>query len=403
MHTTSRNPAGWTSIRQRPTPLKLLVTASLLLVSAACRGDSGGGAPAAAPAGGGGVPVEVVTLATKPVEDVAEFVGTLRSRLSTTIQPQAEGFLTKILVKSGDRVTPGTPLFEIDAATQRHAVALLESVRVARQADAALADQQAKRAKALLDVGAASQADFDQATAQQKTAEAQVKAVEEQIRQAQAELGYFGVTAPTAGVIGDVPVRMGDRVTRSTVLTTIDDNTGLEVYLSVPVQEAPKVKLGLPVRLLNQSGETLATERINFISPSVDDATQTVLVKAPVSQSSNRFRTEQFVRSQIVYGSSEGLTVPLVAAIRINGQYFVFLAEAGDGGSTVARQRTVTLGRVVGNEYVVLGGLKAGDRLIVSGIQKIGDGAPITPMPASAGAGAPPAGAATAPAGGRGQ
>jgi len=401
MHTTIRTSAGWTSIGRRRSVLALLVATSLLLANAACRGEAPAGAPGAAPAGGGrgggGVPVEVVTLAEKPLEDTAEYVGTLRSRLSTTIQPQAEGFLTKILVKSGDRVSPGTPLFEIDAATQRHAVALLESVRVARQADAAYAEQQAKRAKSLLDVGAASQQDFDQASAQQKTAEAQVKAVEEQIRQAQSELGYFGVTAPTAGVIGDVPVRQGDRVTRSTVLTTIDDNTGLEVYINVPVQDAPKVRLGLPVRLRNESGETMATERINFISPSVDDTMQTVLVKAPVPQSGNRFRTEQFVRSQIVFGSSEGLTVPLVAVTRINGQYFVFVAEAVEGGSTVAKQRTVTLGRLTGSEYIVLGGVKAGDRLVVSGIQKIGDGAPITPMPASAGGGTTP------PAGGRGQ
>jgi multidrug efflux pump subunit AcrA (membrane-fusion protein) len=111
------------------------------------------------------------------------------------------------------------------------------------------------------------------------------------------------------------------------------------------------------------------------------------------------------VRAQIVFGTPEGLTVPLVSALRINGQFFVFLAENGPNG-TVARQRAVTLGRIVGNEYVVESGLKAGERLIVSGIQKIGEGAPVSPVAAATGdAGAPGngRGASTEPSGGRGQ
>jgi RND family efflux transporter MFP subunit len=351
------------------------------------------------------VPVEVITLAAKPIDAVGEFVGTLRSRRSTTIQPQAEGFLTRILVRSGDRVAPGAPLFEIDAATQQAVIANLESVRAARQADATFARQQAERARTLLDVGATSQQEFEQATTQQKTAEAQLKAAEDQIRQAQTELAYHRVTAPTAGVVGDVPVRQGDRVTRSTVLTTLEDNSGLEIYINVPVQQAPNLKLGLPIRILNEAGEVIATERVNFIAPSVDDDMQTVLVKAPVSQGGNRFRTEQFVRAQIVFGTPEGLTVPLVSALRINGQFFVFLAENGPNG-TVARQRAVTLGRIVGNEYVVESGVKAGERLIVSGIQKIGEGAPVSPVATAtgdAGARGNGRGASTEPSDGRGQ
>jgi RND family efflux transporter MFP subunit len=252
---------------------------------AACRGDSQQpGAPAAGGSGGGpAMPVEAVTISPTPLDRIGEFVGTLRSRTSTTIQPQAEGFLTRILVKSGDRVSPGAPLFEIDSSTPRVALSGLESLRAAREADAAFARQQAERAKALLAAGAASQQEFEQATTLQKTAEAQLKAVEEQIRQQQTELGYYRVTAPTAGVVGDIPVRQGDRVTRTTLLTTLDDNSGLEVYIRVPVQQASGLKLGLPVRLLDESGALLATERIAYISPAVDDATQTVLVKAPVS------------------------------------------------------------------------------------------------------------------------
>jgi RND family efflux transporter MFP subunit len=207
-------------------------------------------------------------------------------------------------------------------------------------------------------------------------------------------LGYYRVTAPTAGVVGDIPVRQGDRVTRTTLLTTLDDNSGLEVYIRVPVQQAPGLKLGLPVRLLDESGALIATERIAYISPAVDDATQTVLVKTPVSAARGSLRSDQFIRTDVVFDTVPGLTVPIVSATRINGQYFVFVAEKAAAG-TVARQRAIAVGRTVGNEYVVTSGLSAGEQLIVSGIQKIGDGAPVAPVPPA------PPGAASAPVGGQ--
>lgn len=357
---------------------------------AAGGGPPGGGAPA--------LPVEVATLAPTPVDDIAEFVGLVRSRRSTTIQPQAEGIITAIRTKSGDRVSPGAVLFEIDAAPQRAVVASLTSQRAAQDANLAFARQQAQRAKSLLDVGAMSQQEYEQAMTQEKTAEAQLKSIDDQIAQQQAELDYYRVVAPTEGIVGDVPVRVGDRVTKTTPLTTIDASGGLEVYINVPVQQASRLKIGLPVRLVDESGATLATERVNFIAPTVDDATQTVLVKTPLT-ADGRFRTDQYVRTQIVFSSAPGLTIPVTAVTRVNGQYFVFVAESNGKGGTVAHQRPVTLGRVVGNTYVLESGLKAGDVLIVSGIQKIGDGAPVTPMPARGdGAGAP---AAPGQAGGR--
>jgi len=350
------------------------------------------------------MPVEMVTLAQKPIEQAGEFVGTVKSRRSTTIQPQAEGFITRILVKAGDRVAAGTPLFEIDATSQQAAVASLESVRAAREADAVFARLQAERAKKLLGVGAMSQQEYEQAMTQQRTAEAQLKAVDEQIRQQRNELAYFSVAAPAPGVVGDIPVRVGERVTRSTALTTVEDNTGLEVYLNVPVQEAPKLKVGLPVHLLDESGVVMATERISFIAPSVDDETQTVLVKTLVNNQGARFRTDQFVRARVVYSTSPTLTAPVTAVSRIGGQYFVFVAEKGEGGGLVARQRPVVVGPVVGNDYIVLGGLAVGDQLIIAGVQKIGDGAPVQPAPPARGGGpngSGPAGAA--PAAGKGR
>ncbi len=367
----------------------LCLTVTGLLAAAAC----GGGAPPAAGGGpggrggGAGVAVEIIALAPVPVEDKTEFVGTVKSRRSTTVQPQVEGFLTQIAVTSGARVAPGTLLFQIDSGNQQAAVAGLESTKVAREADAALARQQAARIKSLFDAGAASQQEMDQVAASVKTTEAQLRAIEDQIRLQRNELAYYRVTASTSGVVGDIPVRVGDRVTRSTQLTTIDDNTGMEVYVNVPVQDAARLRTGLTMKVMGPQREVLATEHLYFVARTVDE-TQTILAKAALGAESARFRADQFVPVSLIWSETSSLVVPLAAVTRIGGQYFVFVAEAGEGGARVARMRPVKLGAVVGNNYVVLEGLKAGEQLIASGIQKIGDGVPVTPAPPAAPAGA---------------
>jgi RND family efflux transporter MFP subunit len=323
------------------------------------------------------MPVEVVTLVERPVEQSTEFVGTVKSRRSTTVQPQVEGFVTRILVSSGDRVRPGTPLMLIDAGMQQAAVANLESQRASRQADLQFAQQQAARMKTLHEAGAASKAEMEQAETALSTGRAQVSAAEAQIRQQRVALSYHRVTAPTAGVVGDIPVRVGDSVTRSSVLTTIDQNAGLEVYVNVPVKEAQNLRVGLPVHLVDDAGQPLASSTISFVATAVDPATQSVLAKALLGPG-GAFRTEQFVRARVVWTEAPALTVPLVALNRINGQFFAFVAEPGAEGQMVARQRAVEPGAMVGNDYVVRSGLKPGEKLIVSGVQKIRDGAPVT-------------------------
>jgi RND family efflux transporter MFP subunit len=364
-------------------PSAVLLSASLL---AGCGGSGAGGA-----AGLPAMAVEAVTLKEHLVEQTSEYVGTVKSRRSTSVQPQVEGFITRILVRSGDRVQPGTPLMQIDPSTQQAAVSNLESVRAARDADLRYAEQEAARLQKLFEAGASSRSELEQAQTALQTADAQRKAVDAQIRQQKVTLAYYGVTASTAGVVGDVPVRVGDSVTRSTVLTTIDQSAGLEVYINVPVQQAGDLKVGLPVHLVDDEGHVMSTETISFVAPSVDPGTQSVLAKASLARAGG-LRTEQFVRCRIVWSKKPALTVPLVAVNRVNGQFFAYVAESGQGGATVARQRAIATGPVVGNDYVIESGLKAGEVLIVSGVQKIGDGAPVKVSPAgSAAAAASPA------------
>lgn len=329
------------------------------------------------------MPVEAITLANKPVEHLSEFVASLKSRRSSTIQPQAEGHLTRIAVRSGERVSQGALLFEIDSAPEQAALASLQSTRPMREAELAFAEQQVARNKALLAAGAVSQREVEQFETTVRTTEAQIKALDEQIKQQRSMLGYYRVTAPSPGVVGDIQVVVGDRVTKSTALTTIDQNDVLEVYLNVPVQQAPMLKIGLPVRLIDDRGQLIATNAIGFVSPNVDTATQTVLAKAPLVEGRGQFRADQFARARVVWSVAPGLTVPVTAVLRINGQYFVFVAEPG-GPGLVAKQKPVDLGEIVGNEYVVRSGLVPGERLIVSGLQKIGDGAPVQVGPPAA-------------------
>ena len=250
--------------------------------------------------------------------------------------------------------------------------------------------QELERNKTLYAAGAVSQRDLSQAETAQRTAEAALKALDEQLRQQKTELSYYRVTSPTSGTVGDIPVTPGERVTKSTVLTTVDENDVLELYVSVPVQQAADLKVGLPVRIVDDRNQVLATNKITFVSPSVDP-TQTVLAKVALVDGKGKFRSDQFVRAQVIWRSEPGLTVPLTAVTRINGQYFAYVVEK-QGDMTVARQKAVTLGELIGNDYVLRGGLTPGEQLIIAGIQKIGDGAPVM-------AGAPPAAARGGPAG----
>lgn len=362
---------------------------SLIAVVALVSGCGGSGPKqgegAAGPPGGAmpPMPVDIVTLAAKPVEQSSEFVATLKSRSSTTIQPQVEGFVTRVAVKSGQNVRRGDVLFVIDAAPEQAALSSLESMRPMRESDVEFARQQVARNKTLLTAGAISQREVEQFEAQLRAAEAQLKALDEQVKQQRSQLNYYRVTAPSSGTVGDVPINAGDRVTRSTVMTTVNENDELELYINVPVQQAPTLKTGLAVRLVDDRNQVLATNRISFVSPTVDTATQSVLAKAQLVEGRGQFRADQFVRARVVWTTAPGLTVPVTAVVRINAQFFVFVAEKSAQGMA-AKQKPVQLGDIVGNEYVVQSGLQPGEQLIVGGLQKIRDGAPVMPAPPAA-------------------
>jgi RND family efflux transporter MFP subunit len=362
-----------------------LVASGALLI--AVTGCGRGSAPPAAGGGGrggpGGAPppaqVPTQVLQAKPIARTSDFVATVKSLHSTTIQPQVEGRVTRIFVKSGDRVRAGMPLVQIDPERQAATVRNSQSQRAGREADVQYWKGQVERLRSLLAAGAISKNEFDTAQHNLETAQANLAALDAQVSEGEVQLKYYRVTAPTAGVVGDLSVREGDRVTTSTQITTLDDRAGLEAYLEVPLDRVPELRLGLPVQILDAQGTVIATNPITFIAPRVDTSTQTVLAKALLRNVPPALRVQQFIRARVVWKNEPGLTIPVVAVQRLGGQYFCFVAEQ-NGEGFVARQRPIQVGEMLGNDYVVTGGLKAGDRLIVSGVQKLADGAPVRPQ-----------------------
>jgi RND family efflux transporter MFP subunit len=364
----------------RPIGIHSSVLLVVVALAAAC--NRGGGPNGAAPGAGGragaapATAVGIVQLQDKPIELASEFISTVRSLNSNTVLPQVDGRVTRIFVRSGDVVRTGAPLVQIDPEKEAATLQNTESQRNARVTDVTYWKAQVDRMQSLLKAGAISQNEFDTAQRNLDSAQANLSALDAQVREGRVQLQYYRVTAPTAGVVGDIQIHEGDRITTQTVITTIDDREGLEAYIQVPVGQAPDLRVGLTTQILDSDGKVSATNPITFVAPRVDPATQTVLAKATLKQVPPSVRVQQFVKVRVIWRTVPGLTVPVTAVSRISGQYFAFLAEQGPNG-LVARQRPIVVGEIRGNDYIVTSGLKPGDKLIVSGIQKLADGAPV--------------------------
>lgn len=364
-------------VRRCAPPKAALLAALALATGFGC----GKGDPAKAAGAGGppALPVKIEVARIVPVSETTEYVATLKSRDSAVIMPQVEGVITQIYVHSGDHVSPGTALIQIDQAKQQATVKSQEDTRAAKLANLQYAKQQYERVSKLYEAGVTSKQSLDEARAALDSAEAEVRALEAQVSEQRVQLRYYRVVAPTSGIVGDIPVRVGDRVTTSTMLTTVDKPGGLEAYIDIPVERAAQLRRNMPVQIVDSTGNVLAESRVSFISPQVDNQTQTVLVKARIGNNKGRLRTAQFVRARVVWDTQQSPVIPVLAVSRISGQYFAFIAE-DKNGTLVAHQKPVRVGPIVGNDYVVLDGIKAGDKVIVSGTQFLVDGAPVAPQ-----------------------
>jgi RND family efflux transporter MFP subunit len=322
--------------------------------------------------------VKTETINLEPVPRVDEYVATVKSRRSASIQPQVDGALTRIVVKSGDYVSAGQALMTVDPLKQQSVVEQQRSTEAQKKATYEYNQIEVERQRKLYEEGVTSKQSLDLAVQAFENSKADWESSSAARAAEQRQLAYYNVTAPFSGVVGDIPVHVGDYVSPQTLLTTVDENADLEAYIYIPTEKAADIRMGLPVQIVTSTGELIENTKIYFISQQVDNATQGILVKAPVHGSLDKFRNAQLVKARVVWSTAPTPTVPVLAITRIGGQAFVYVAERGDNG-TVAKQRAVTLGDTVGNDYAVTSGLKPGDQVVVSGTQFLIDGVPIQP------------------------
>jgi RND family efflux transporter MFP subunit len=324
------------------------------------------------------MPVQVSPVTLSPVPNSDTYVATIKSRRSSTMQPQVDGNLVKIFVKSGDLVKAGQVLMRIDPLKQVATVQSQQGTQSQKKAVYDYARIELDRQKQLFESGVVSRDAYDQATQAYQNAKGDYESNEALTDTQKQQLAYYDIRAPFAGIVGDIPVHLGDYVSPTTLLTTVDENTDLEAYIYVPTGRASVVRQGLPVEIVDTTGNVLVKSRISFISPQVDNGLQSILAKAEIPHSS-KLRNQQLVNARVIWSTAPAPVVPVLAVSLVGGQTFVYLA-APKGDGYIAHQVPVQLGDTVGNTYPVLGGLKPGDKVITSGLQFLQEGAPVKPL-----------------------
>ena len=212
-------------------------------------------------------------------------------------------------------------------------------------------------------------------------AKAEVAEAAAQVRIAEVNVQKTRILAPTSGVIGDIPIKLGEYVSDGDTLTTITANNTLELNLSIPIEQAAQLRLGLPVEIVDGDNQIATTGKISFISPQVNGNSQLILAKATFSNVRGDLLNRQFIQAKVIWDKRPGILVPSAAISRLGGQTFVFVAQAGESGTKstqlVAQQKKVKLGNLYGNNYQVLAGLEPGAKIVTAGILNLRDGAKI--------------------------
>ena len=325
------------------------------------------------------LPVQTVQITPEPVPQFDEYVATIKSRRSATLNPQVDGNLIQILVHSGDHVKAGQLLMVIDPAKQEATVASQAATEKQKLAVYEYNQKEVERQRKLYAAGVTSLDTEQQADQAYANAKADYEAAVASRVTQEKQLDYYKIRAPFDGIVGDIPPRQGDYVSATTLLTTVDENRDLEAYIYIPAERAAQVRQGLGVDILDNNERLIEHTAIDFISPQVDNQLQGILAKAPVHSVEASVRTAQLVKARVIWSVKPLPVVPVLAVTRLGGQTFVYVAQ-NDNGKFVAKQRAVTLGDTVGNNYAVESGLNSGDNVIVSGTQLLVDGAPVQPL-----------------------
>lgn len=372
---------------------------AILMVSlSACQSQT-----APPPPQGGPVPVTVVTLKAQSVTLTRELPGRTSALRIAEVRPQVSGIVQKRLFNEGDRVAAGQVLYQLEDATYR---ADLNSARASlARAEAAVeqARLQAKRADELAKARVISAQDHENATATLRLAEGDLGMARAAIERNEVLLSYTRITTPIAGIIGRSTVTEGALVTanQETALVTVQQLDPIYVDLSQSSSELLQLRTalsgdavrgtGTPIGIVLENGSRYTHEgKLTFADVAVDPTTGSFALRAVVPNPDQLLMPGMYVRAVLSNAVLEqGLLAPQQGITRDPKGNAWAMVVAQDG--TVER-RAVEVSRTIGDQWLVAGGLSAGDRVIVQGLQKIQPGAPVQPTEAGSDAAAPGAG-----------
>ncbi len=367
------------------------------------------------------MPVVIEPLAKQAIVDASSYLGEVVSDKAIMLFSEETGRIANIFVVDGQTVHAGQPLFQLFSGQQKALVESLGATASATQQEIAILSQQINalqaekqgvqasltfnktqlgrfEALATDQTVAPKEAEqyattvkelskkltaLDATIAANKQRQTQVKQTvssqQASQRAARIEQQRYTVKAPFSGMIGEIKTKIGDVVDNQVPLATLTNNQQNEVEIAVPAQVAHKVKRGGMIHILDEMGALLAKTAVAFKSPFVDEASQTVLVKAPLR--GTQFLPMQKVKTQFVWQQRSAVTVPVSAVFRMAGQPFVYIAKPAKGATFTAKLHPVTLGSIQGNFYQLLTALPAETKIITQGIQKLQEGALVMQMP----------------------
>src|SRR5437867_3289241 len=338
------------------------VVAALAIAAGACKKGKAGGPD---PAGGGGgppmgLPVEVVVARTDTVRDEIGATGQIEAVQSIDLRPEVDGRIVAIVIREGQEVDQGTPLFKVDDAQLKAQVAQLEAQRD-------LANQALARVKELAQQSASSTADLEQAEASARSAQAEYDL--QRIR-----LDRTTVRAPFAGVVGQRYVSLGDYVTTSTRLASLHTVNPQRATFQVPARFARLLRPGQEVtfRVAAIPGRDFTGE-VDFVDPVVQLPGRTILVKARVPNGQRLLQPGMFIEARLVTAvRANAIVVPEDAVVPLQGASYVWVVSDGK-----AERRSVALGVRTPGFVELTSGVQAGTQVVVGGLELLAPGAPV--------------------------
>lgn len=382
----------------RPCRLVLSCASLAVLVSGCGQGESDS-AHAATPAAAA-VPATVLQVEPQRVPIAVDAVGQVEGSREVEVRARVSGILLKRSYKEGDVVSAGARLFKIDPAPFEIALAQARAQLAQEQARNDQARREAARLKPLAEQKAVSRKEYDDTNSNLKLSNATLEAAQAGVRQAELNLSYTEVTAPVSGVSGRAARSEGSLVSAGadSLLTTISRVDPIWVRFSLSesdLDKLPRRRLvrgaTTEVRLILPDGTHYPGKgRLNFAATQIDPKLGTQQLRAEFDNPKVQLLPGQFVRVQLVAGYRDKVfLVPQTAVMEAEAGYMLFVIDK-DGKAAL---RPVQLGDWIGSDWMVLGGLAAGDRVIVDNLLRLRPGAAVSPLAPAQGK---PAGSGTA-------